>query len=149
MKLKDENRQNNINRALRAFDKLRKFLTSLESLSTTIDLSKLDILALGYISQKDQLIMSELAKGLNVGVSTSTGIIDRLIKKGLVFRERNHGDRRIVRVKLTTKGKETALVYQKQMREIFGKMMNRLTGNEQRRLISIMEKIATTENRAI
>lgn len=149
MELKGENRQNNINRALHAFDKLRKFLTSIESFSTTIDLSKLDILALSYISQKDQLIMSELAKGLNVGISTSTGIIDRLIKKRLVLRERNPGDRRIVRVKLTTKGKETALAYQKQMREVFGKMMNRLTGNEQHRLISIMEKIATTENGVI
>ncbi len=43
-----------------------------------------------------------------VGSSTMTGIIDRLEQKGLVRRERNSPDRRMITISLTETGKKLA-----------------------------------------
>lgn len=107
-----------------------------------MDLSKPELIALDLIFQKSELIMSEISEGLNIGVSTATGIVDRLFEKGLVSRERNHGDRRIVRIKLTKKGKQKANGYRGQMKKVFERILASLTKKEQQMLILIMEKIA-------
>lgn len=142
MKLNKDISQNNITRALQAFNGLRKLLISLEGRAADMNLSKPELIALDLIFQKREMIMSELSDGLSIGVSTATGIVDRLFEKGLVSRERNHGDRRIVRVKLTKKGEQKAKGYQEQMKKAFEKMLASLTQKEQQMLILIMEKIA-------
>ena len=52
--------------------------------------------------------ISKLAKYILVKPSTVTGIIDRLEHKGLVKRERNQVDRRVVTIDLTEPGKKLA-----------------------------------------
>ncbi|MEJ2717486.1 MAG: MarR family transcriptional regulator [Deltaproteobacteria bacterium] len=54
------------------------------------------------------LPVSKLAKYVLVKPSTATGIVDRLEEKGLVKRERNVLDRRIVTIHLTETGNEVA-----------------------------------------
>lgn len=142
MKLNNKKAENNIVRALHAFNRLRRLLISLESRVADMDLSKPELIALDLIFQKSELIMSEISEGLNIGVSTATGIVDRLFEKGLVSRERNHGDRRIVRIKLTKKGKQKANGYRGQMKKAFERILASLTKKEQQMLILIMEKIA-------
>lgn len=134
--------QENITRILEAFDRISKVFASMESFSGDIILTKPELLALEAISKGEGLMMSELARRLDIGFSTATGIIDRLIEKELVRRERNGGDRRVIRLVLTGKGKKINLAYQMQKKEIFGKMLSLLTADEQRSLILILEKIA-------
>ncbi len=86
--------------------------------------------------------MSEIGRRLDITLSTATGIIDRLIEKKLVKRERNHGDRRVVRVSLTYKGRRINEAYQDQKKEIFGMILDVLDPREQNELIMILEKIA-------
>ena len=107
-----------------------------------INLSKPELLTLESISKQKELIMSRLAKELGVGFSTATGIVDRLIKKKLVNRERNHGDRRVVKVSLSKRGKEIVSVYQKQKKKTFRKMIEVLTESEQVSFLAVLEKIA-------
>lgn len=61
--------------------------------------------ALKTISHHDSLSLSELSQKMYLHPSTITGVIDRLEKKGYVKRNRNQGDRRVVCVALTAKGK--------------------------------------------
>lgn len=49
-----------------------------------------------------------LAEGCGLGGSTAVGAIDRLEQTGLVQRERDREDRRVVRVRLTERGREVA-----------------------------------------
>lgn len=51
---------------------------------------------------------SQVAKHMMVRSSTVTGVIDRLEVKGLVKRERNSPDRRIINIRLTERGKKIA-----------------------------------------
>jgi DNA-binding MarR family transcriptional regulator len=53
---------------------------------------------------------SQIAKHMMVKSSTVTGVIDRLENKGLVTRQRNSPDRRIINIQLTPGGKKMAKV---------------------------------------
>ncbi|MFC1998224.1 MarR family winged helix-turn-helix transcriptional regulator [Chloroflexota bacterium] len=52
--------------------------------------------------------MSELASAMDAAMSTTTGIVDNLVKKGMVLREADPQDRRVVVCKLSEKGEELA-----------------------------------------
>ena len=129
----------NIVQILEAFDNISKIFASMEGDAC---ISKPELLALEYISKDEGLMMSEIGRRLDIRLSTATGIIDRLIEKKLVKRERNHGDRRVVRVSLTYKGRRINEAYQDQKKEIFGMILDVLDPREQNELIMILEKIA-------
>lgn len=132
----------NITRILDAFDGISRVFAAMESFSGGASISKPELLALEVISREEWLMMSDIGRKLDISLSTATGIIDRLIDKKLVNRERNGGDRRVVRVVLTNKGKKTNQEYQKQKKELFGRMLGTLDHEEQGELIKILEKIA-------
>ncbi|MEM9327591.1 MAG: MarR family transcriptional regulator [Bacteroidota bacterium] len=56
------------------------------------------------LGQQKRMIMREVAEFLQVPMSTATGIIDKLIEKGLVKRDYSPEDRRIVMVELSKQG---------------------------------------------
>ena len=134
--------QENVNRFVQAFNDITKVFASLECFIEDPTLTKLELLALNVISCQKELIMSKLAENLSVSMSTATGIIDKLVEKELVNRERNHGDRRVVKVVLTAKGEEIAISFQKQKTEMVKRIMELLSPEEQETFISILEKIS-------
>ena len=50
--------------------------------------------------------MSSIASELDVALSTATGVVDHLVKKGLVIREADPQDRRLVICRLSPTGQE-------------------------------------------
>ncbi len=60
--------------------------------------------SLFFISTHLNTSPGKLAEALGVTPSNVTGIIDRLVEQGLVHREENHKDRRVLVLKLTEKG---------------------------------------------
>jgi DNA-binding MarR family transcriptional regulator len=63
---------------------------------------------------------AELARRMWVRPATVTGIIDTLERAGIVRRERDESDRRVVWLTLTEAGEDRAREIGKQMREEFG-----------------------------
>ena len=61
--------------------------------------------ALKTIAQDGSLPLGELSKKMYLHPSTISGVIDRLEDKGYVVRDRATGDRRVINVQLTLKGK--------------------------------------------
>jgi DNA-binding MarR family transcriptional regulator len=68
--------------------------------------------ALRAIASSEACTMGELAGSLRVTMGAATGLVDRLVQQGLVQREPDPSDRRVVRVRLTPAGQRahTALV---------------------------------------
>jgi DNA-binding MarR family transcriptional regulator len=64
--------------------------------------------ALMWLGADAPLTMGELAQRVGVTEKTITGIVDRLERDGFVQRDRGHVDRRVVQVRLTPQGQETA-----------------------------------------
>jgi DNA-binding MarR family transcriptional regulator len=89
---------------------------------------------------------NELAKELNCNASNMTGLIDRMIESGWVYREHSSEDRRIWLVKLTDEGKNlrTKLIpiHLKNIED----RMNVLSDQELSTLKSLLEKLANSES---
>ena len=134
--------EENTIRIIEASDNIRMVFASMEGFTGDLNLNKPELLTLESISKQKEITMSKLAQNLDIGFSTATSIIDRLIKKKLVVRERNHGDRRVVKVFLSKEGEKIILSYQEQKKIYFKKMIEVLTEDEQESFVLVLEKIA-------
>ena len=62
--------------------------------------------ALSVLERHGEMPMSGLADMLDVSLSNSTGLVDRMEERGLVERHRVPDDRRIVMVRITDRGRD-------------------------------------------
>ena len=134
--------EENTIRIIEASDNIRMVFASMEGFTGDLNLNKPELLTLESISKQKEITMSKLAQNLDIGFSTATSIIDRLIKKKLVVRERNGGDRRVVKIILSKEGEKIISSYQELKKISFKKMIEFLTEDEQESFILVLEKIA-------
>ena len=96
---------------------------------------------LATIGYAGGLPFGEIGEKMMVTVSNLTGIVDRLEEKGVVARERDARDRRIVRVRLTEKGarlyKNTIPLFEKCIAQFFAP----LDKSQQKELSSLLRKL--------
>jgi DNA-binding MarR family transcriptional regulator len=62
-------------------------------------------LVMREVGQRPDILPGELATALGIHASTVTGIVERLVERGLVERERSPDDRRSTRLRLTPAGR--------------------------------------------
>ena len=86
--------------------------------------------------------MSELAERGRVTQGTMTGMVDKLVGKGYVKRTRAAEDRRVVRVKLTARGRRVDKLHEQHHAELIAKIAGALTDSEQRQMLELIGKIA-------
>src|SRR3989337_624054 len=72
-----------------------------------LGLTMTQLRVLFVLRAEDGASAGALAERLRVTPSTLTRIVDRLVRQGLVRRETDHGDRRLVRHHLSAKGDRT------------------------------------------
>jgi DNA-binding MarR family transcriptional regulator len=82
-----------------------------------------------------------MAEGLKVAPSTLTRIVDRLVRQGLVQRETDDGDRRLVRHYLSTSGASTVEELERRGRARMDEVMDRLSAPQLERLVSALEDL--------
>lgn len=87
--------------------------------------------------------MSELARRGHVTMGTMTVMINKLVRKGYVKRERDDEDRRVVHVSLTARGRKANRVHEDLHQNVLDGVMGALTKTEQRQLAGIMQKLST------
>lgn len=74
--------------------------------------------------------MRALAESLDVSQASATGIVDRMEQRGLVVRQRDEDDRRVIRVVLTVDGRELLAGIAAQRRERLAVLLGELTDDE-------------------
>src|SRR5574340_244300 len=87
------------------------------------------------------LSISELAEALGVTGSSVTTACKRLEKAGLVTRERQQDDERMVRVMLTPQGHEHVEAWRRRRREIVEQWLAGLEPQEQDTLQHLLERL--------
>lgn len=96
---------------------------------------------LATIGYAGGLPFGEIGEKMMVTVSNLTGIVDRLEEKGVVARERDFHDRRVVRVRLTEKGsklyKNTIPLFEKSISQFFSP----LSKSQQKELAALLRKL--------
>ena len=85
--------------------------------------------------------MKYISNSLNIPESTTTGIVDSLVRKNYVERLRTEEDRRVVKVTLSPSGKEIVENLNEQTLEIYDHMLATLNTNEQEELLALFKKI--------
>lgn len=67
-------------------------------------ITPMQLIVLGRLAENPNTRLSDLAERMNLGNSTMSGIIDRMVKADYVSRERAPNDRRAITLSLTEKG---------------------------------------------
>ena len=85
---------------------------------------------------------AELAAALAVNPSTATRMCDRLVRKGLVRRQRQSGDRRAVRITLTAAGRDMVTEVSQRRRAELARLLGALPAEEHEPVIAAFRAFA-------
>ena len=96
---------------------------------------------LAYLSKQRECSMRELAVFMKMGLSSVTGMVDRLAKQGLAARRRTEKDRRVVFVDITVKGRKVLMEILAQRRKTTLELFESLTAEERSIYLCILEKL--------
>ena len=83
-----------------------------------------------YISNHGATSLSKLAAALRVTPTNTTGIVDRLLKRGLITRTVSPDDRRVLLLRTTTRGDELIAELRQKRKERMAELFNHLTDKE-------------------
>ena len=96
---------------------------------------------LRLLNRTGPLNISELANELGIAISSATVSCKRLEKAGLLTRERQSDDERVVRVALTAKGLAQIDAWRQRKREVLTHWLSVLDAQEQKTLQSLIERV--------
>jgi DNA-binding MarR family transcriptional regulator len=130
-------------RLLAAVEEIQRSLEH-EPAGSELDLTKPQLRTLMAISRANCVSMSELAKLTGYPTSALTGIIDRMLKKKLVRRVRDDGDRRIVKVVTSPLGEELAVGFRRKLMRCFSVVLGKIKPIERERMVAMVDKIASS-----
>jgi MarR family 2-MHQ and catechol resistance regulon transcriptional repressor len=100
--------------------------------------------ALEALGHKGPLTLGELCQKQLVSGGNMTVVIDNLEKEGLVRRVRGNGDRRVITVHLTGKGRELFNRTFGRHAEFIAELASVLTKQEQEQAGSVLKKLGTS-----
>jgi DNA-binding MarR family transcriptional regulator len=122
--------------------KKRILESNLSSKGTGINTPSLFVNAGSVLSRYEGPVsMGELSRDLEVPLSTATRTMDWLVDNGYAKRLPDPKDRRIVRVELTEKGKETYQVISIFMLRRFEEILSPLTPGERDTITTLLNKV--------
>ncbi|MEW5250093.1 MarR family winged helix-turn-helix transcriptional regulator [Microbulbifer discodermiae] len=125
-----------LRRVIRATDLHSKYL------ARTSGLTAPQVLLLQAIRDRGEVTIGELANEVSLSQATVTNILDRLEKRGLVFRQRSKEDRRKVHAHLTDQGQEILRDAPIPLQEQFTRQFSDLKDWEQSMIISSLQRVA-------
>lgn len=108
--------------------------------NTFMDYSKNEVFALLFVYRKGHANMTEIAAYLGVPLNTATGIISRLEKRGVIKRERDLIDKRVVTIAICQEGKDFLARQLKIVEHYYKLLMSTITEEEKIVLISLIGK---------
>lgn len=106
-----------------------------------LGLTPTQLLVLVLLRAEDGASAGALAERLKVMPSTVTRLVDRLVSQGLVRREADDGDRRLVRHHLTSTGASTLEELERRGRARMNEIMDRLSPSQLERLVEALEDL--------
>jgi len=95
-----------------------------------LNLSIGQLKSLFFISNRGATSLGKLAEALGVTPTNTTGIVNRLLKRGLITRTENPDDRRVLLLRTTDLGDELITGLRQKRKERMKELFSRLTEEE-------------------
>jgi DNA-binding MarR family transcriptional regulator len=102
-----------------------------------------DLVALDLLGRRENCIMSDVAQELGSPMSTVTSVVDRLVKGGLVSRERDASDKRSIRLVPTKAGRKLLATLGEEQRHSCEIVLAALKPKERDIFVSLIAKVAS------
>ncbi|MBC8208294.1 MAG: MarR family transcriptional regulator [Desulfobulbaceae bacterium] len=126
---------------------LRRIIRSVDiyskKLNTKLGLTTPQLLCLHALAKSESMILTDLAREVNLGVSTVNGIIDRLEIKQFLTRSRSVKDRRKVSLEITSSGKNIISKAPSLLQDKLAASLSELSDEEQLVLTESLERVVT------
>ena len=106
-----------------------------------LDLTIAQLKVLVFLLAEGKARMGALASALGVSMPTATSVMDRLVERGLVVREADPGDRRLVVCRLSQAGRDITEQLWRLKQERLRSMLKRMTVPQLRLVAQAMEAI--------
>ena len=98
-------------------------------------------LILEFLQREGETKMTALADFMNVTTAAITGIVERLVRDRYVYRVSDPSDRRIIKVKLTSRGLDLVKKVNQQRREIVISIFGKISPQERQDYLKILLRI--------
>jgi DNA-binding MarR family transcriptional regulator len=116
------------------------FETAQQSSGEAIDLNKQECRVINVVGQFQPLMMREIATRSKLSVTNTTGIVDKLVKRQYLCRDRSDDDRRIVKICLTPEGAKIHAMEIENYRKVSRAILGGLDESEQQEMLRMMRK---------
>ncbi|MEM8604208.1 MAG: MarR family transcriptional regulator [Cyanobacteria bacterium P01_H01_bin.121] len=131
-------------------DELTKYIAVLadlfevaqESSGEAVNLNKQECRVINVVGQFQPLMMREIAERAKLSITNTTGIVDKLVKRQCLRRDRSDEDRRIVRIRLTPEGEEIYAMEVENYRKVSRAILAGLDEPEQQEMLRMMRQVA-------
>jgi len=131
-------------------DELRRFIEMLSSrfkqteelFASKLEVSERELALLRTLVEEGPMITKALGGRFGVPVSTMTGLVDRMEKKGLVRRVRGRRDRRAIELEATPAGALALKEHARGLEAVARGILEALPERDQDALITILRRVA-------
>jgi DNA-binding MarR family transcriptional regulator len=107
------------------------------------------VTALKLLEGIGRLSLSDLSARMSAKNSTITGLVDRMVRDGLVERQRSEDDRRVVLIGLTVRGRELAARIPVTAMQVFGSALRALSAQDRAQLTEILGRVVDHVRREV
>jgi DNA-binding MarR family transcriptional regulator len=106
-----------------------------------VKLNKQECRVINVVGQFQPLMMREIAERAKLSITNTTGIVDKLVKRKCLHRDRADEDRRIIRICLTPEGEKIYAIEIENYRKVSQAILNGLNKSEQQEMLRMMQKV--------
>ncbi len=138
-----KNRKQQADQLIEAMGRMIMMMQEIDDtcLRLTEDISKKDLMIVSFVGDNEKVIMREIAGYMQIPVSTTTGLVDKLVQKGYLQRQFSPEDRRSISIVLDELGKSTHQLMTEMKSEMANKILDDLKEYEANNFIEMLEKV--------
>ena len=128
---------------------IRMYYSRIQSQLAEVGLYRGQPPILMLLYKNDGMSQKEMARALNLSPATMTVTLKRMEKAGLVLREMDEHDQRILRVHLSEKGREMCETGESRIGVVTAELLEGFTLEEQQKLNEYLGRIARNMERVV
>ncbi len=126
---------------------LRRILRATEiygrKLASAAGLTAVQFRVLQIVADRGNCTATEIASQMRVSQATVTALVDKLVKHGVVLREKSETDRRQTNIVITEAGRDTIRRAPDALQQRYVRKFEALEDWEQAQLVASLERVAT------